>query len=325
MLSQDSARDDTQTTYSSIRSEMTGALHKSRLRKILSAVLFGCLALFLILFFTLPAFQAKGASVTGLTNFTEEDLAVLSKSDGYQLNLTFDTSKASATALEESQGFLLECEYSTNGIVSSCEVTENYPVATYQSTAYLADGSTEEEALDKISSLPLSGTRKENLKSALEEESQSSLPTVHLPSSLPDNYDLSEAFTPLAGLPYESLLAIDHIAYVNDSSDSRWSNVAEVLIQDDTSGNYYRLTNLLSENFALYFSPSVFPDKMLSTLSDSVTRRNLTASDYSFSDDPETVYSVYSFKVLINKDGTKVDILSLDETSDENLSSSGEE
>ncbi len=299
-------KEDTETTYTAIQSDMDSFLRRKRILRAFSLSLAILSAIFLVLFFSLPCFQAKEAKISGLVNFTKEDIASFAGVDSYQPNFLFDTKKASAKAKENAEGFLLSVSYETNGLLAKGTVKENYPVATYQEKTYLADGKTLEKALEDISSLPLSEERKASLKEDFSKEGASSLPEIHIPIKevLPEGYQIEDAFTPLAGLPYSSLTGIEGIEYINKGKDANWSNVAQALLFDKNHNQYYLLKDLDTKYLGDYFSPKVFPEQEFSSMALTVSSKGLPSTSFSFEDDSSHTYSVYLFQAMRNKNGS---------------------
>ena len=290
--------DDTTSSFVVIRSEMEKNRKRKRLFRVFSLILAFLCLIYIALYFSLPVFQASSASYEGLVNFSKEDMKELAEIKDYDINLLFDTKKARENALENSHGFLLEADYETNGLTTKASIQENYPVASYQDTIYFADGSSLSDSLAKVSLLPLSEERKTALKENLTRESQDKLPVVHLPSSLPEGYDLKEAFEPLSGVSQEALKAIAGIAYINEGKDAKWSNVAYALVYDEENSSYYLLKNLSSAYFSSYFSSKVFPSKVERDIRSYIESKKMTTVDFSFEDETEKTYPVYAFKFI---------------------------
>lgn len=299
-------KEDTETTIATIRSDMNSFLRRKRILRAFSLSLAILSALFLVLFFSLPCFQAKEAEISGLVNFRKEDIASFAGVNAYQPNFLFDTKKASLKAKENAAGFLLSVSYETDGLGAKGSVKENYPIATYRKETYLADGRTLEKALEDISSLPLNEERKTSLKEDFQKEGTSSLPEIHIPKKeeLPEGYRIEDAFTPLAGLPYSSLKSIQGIEYINKGKDANWSNVAQALLFDRNHNQYYLLKGLDSEYLGDYFSPKVFPEQEFSSMALTVSSKGLASTSFSFEDDSSATYPVYLFQAMRNKNGS---------------------
>jgi hypothetical protein len=303
MTGANNSLNDTTNTFSTLEDKMSKRL---LFRKVKRIVCFFCALFFttlLILFLSLPVFQVKGMKISGLVNFTKEEILSLADVGEDRLNLMFDSTASSNRVVEVSKGLILECDFENNGVLSSASVVENSPVCSYKGEVYLSSGLSMSNALSTIESLGFTVEQKTQLKDRMSAHTLESLPSVHLPKSMSDKDDVAHAsvtFSNLRDIPYSSLSTIQGIQYINQNADSNYSNVAEFLLRDGT--NYYLLKKVLSDYIQPFFSNSTYPDYVFENMRAMVTNKKMETTSYSFQDEEDKTYEVYIFQ-LVRQDG----------------------
>ncbi len=291
----------TTDSFSNIENEM----HNRMLVRIVKRIVFFSFSLvlcvFLILFFTLPCFRAGGVSVKGNAFFTKEDILLLSGIETERHNLFYSSAAASENVMKAANGMILECEFSNNGIVSSCEVKEDHPSCFYQGEVYFSSGKT---LLDQEKILEESSLSKES-KNRIEEaySSYEHLPEIHLPSNVKDDEEHAiVTMSSLADFQKDSLEKIVGIQFLNKNADSNYANLADLLLS--LNGKYYLFRNVLIDYFAFFYGNVVSLDDILANIDSAISKNALEVSSYSFSGESES-YAVYTFKIIKNeKKGT---------------------
>lgn len=298
-MNQENNHPDTTTTSFDAMEEVMGVqIKKRRIVRLLSSLLFVGICVFLVLFFTLPCFQASGMNLTGNVFFSRENIVSLAGLDHYQASLLLDSKKAEDTLKENARGLLLNATIESNGMVASCKVEEDYPVSRFGGNTYFSSGISLEEADKMVEELPLSDAKKNQLSSSYHKLSQSNLPEIHFPEGTQANIQNAKvAFQTLSGIHPDVLNAMIGVQFINDNMDSNWSNVATVLFVD--GGNYYRVDGFLTDRFSSYLPKNVFPDAAFQDIRNYIRMcgANLDKGEYHFQDSDKT-YEAYHFKIV---------------------------
>lgn len=287
----------TTDTFSTISVEIQKALFIRRIKKMISFILILILSSLLILFFTLPAFQASNMKVIGLNTFEREDILQFASIKGYHLNLNLNASKTSEKIISSSHGFILKAEIENNGFTSSCYLLEDHLIGKIDDKIYFASGETMDEMEAKIPLLTLSSSSKERIQNKFNNRKTAHIPQIHFPHSTEyNNANALEACDKLSLIPQTFLSYIEGIQFVNDSNDSNWSNVVQILMQYED--DYFLVSNLLCENkekLSKYFSKELLPTNLIKAVKN--FKPAIEKRSFSFQND-EREYSVYALKAI---------------------------
>ncbi len=286
----------TQFSYKEARVNVKKSHRFRRVKKIFFAVLAFASFLYLLLYFSLPCFQAKNRSVSGLSLFKADDIVCLSGNDGYKPAAFVDSSKSEEKAIENSNGFLLSASFSTNGFTVTGDVVENGPKGKIGEVVYFGKGESEETRKKKLLSLPLDSSRIESIKKEMENQA-SSVPAIGLPDSVSDNSQSEKlAFDYLSYVPYSILSKIYRINYVS-SSDSNWNNLGDFVIKEADTGSYFVLSSLLMDKLSRYFRDAGRFDRIVDRRKTSSKKRQ--TQDYERKDPENSKVKAYIFRLVI--------------------------
>ncbi len=255
--------------------------------------------LYLVLYFSLPSFQAKNRKVDGLNVFKREDIVTLSGNGGYKPAVFFSPLESRDMLLTQSDGFLLSVGFSSDGFSVRGEVVENAPKGKIHDSVYYGNGLSAKEREAKLALLPLSSSRKEEISLAYKER-EDSLPLLHLPSGLrEENY--KDAFKYLNLLPLNVLSCLSDVDFY--SSDSNWNNLASLVFYDGESKDYFLFPRLRMDRRKTYFPSSDAFGKILSSCRREVAKQDREKSSYSPSDGEGEAKMVYAFSLIIDSSG----------------------
>ncbi len=291
----------TTDSFSNIENEMHNRLLVRIVKRIVFFSFSLILCIFLALFFSLPCFRASGMSLNGNDFFSKEDILLLSGIDPEKHNLFYSSSEAKENVLKAANGMILDCEFSNNGIVSSCEVKEDHPSCVYQNIVYFSSGKTLLAEEQKLEESILSSESKNRIREAY--SSYRHLPEIHLPLNVKDDEEHAvETMSSLSEFKKDSLEKIVGIQFLNKNGDSNYSNLADFLLTHD--GKYYLFRNVLVDYFAFFYGNVVSLEEILANIDSSISKNGLSTSCYSFSGESDS-YDVYTFRIIKNeKKGT---------------------
>ncbi len=251
--------------------------------------------LLLLFYFALPSFQCKNIALKGGVNFTAEDCTELSGNGGYHPLIFLDSKKSREKLISASEGYILDCTYETNGFSGSVSVNEDFPHARFaldEEEVYFLSGRTSKEMKEAAERLSLDKERIANILKGVEEQ-EKKVPTLHLPHGYAaDGNHIILALKPLSGFSYSVISNLCAIQYLNDSGDSTWNNVADVLLEKN--GKNLLLKDCLVDCFDLYFSESNFPDTVISSLYSETLHDKMEPVSYRYRDTEEEIQA-YSF------------------------------
>lgn len=298
----------TTDTFSTISEEMQKALFIRRIKKMISFIFILVLSSLLLLFFTLPAFQARNMKIVGINTFAREDILEFASIDGYHLNLNLNAEKTKEKIISSSQGFILEAEVENNGFISSCYLLEDHLIGKIDDKLYFASGKTMDEMEEKIPLLPLDSKARERIQNKFAERKAALIPQIHFPLST--SYSQANAFEAcdkLSLIPQTFLSYIEGIQFINDSNDSNWSNVVQILMKYED--DYFLVSNLLCENkdkLSKYFSKELLPSNLKKAVKN--FKPAIEKKTFSFQDE-EKEYSVYALKAIYQSAPSSYDSL----------------
>lgn len=300
----------TQFSYKEARENVKKHHRFTRFRKLFFSLTAFASALYLVLYFCLPSFQASNRKVSGLSLFNQEDIVTLSGNEGFKPAIFFQGKTSSKTAIENSGGLLLSLDFETDGFVVHGFAKENGPVARINGKAYFAQGKTYEERKSKLTFLPLSQKRKDEIGKRREAQS-SVLPDISFPDGVEENNQNDKlAIDYLSSLPYAILSKISCIKYTS-SEDSNWNNLADFLIEDKASGKNYVISNLLRDKLSLYFSSEGKFDYVLSSrkkFAEDQKNNRVTKKFYKSAGDNYPV-DAYFFQLVLRNGDSSVDLI----------------
>lgn len=286
----------TNNAFSVMEEGIASRTFARKIRKVLSSIMLFLLLLFLVLFFTLPCFLTKGMTVNGLVNFSREDILQMAKVDSYCPNMFLNEQSAKKDLLSSSQGLILDCDFQNLGITSSCDIQEDYPVATYQEEIYFSSGFSLQEGREKLSQLPLSDQAKSKIDANFSSFSSDKLPKIHFPKGVKGSLEeAKEAFSLMKGIKVSSLTYIVGIQFINDNGDTNWSNIASLLVKNQE--HYYLVNGVQTYHFSDYVV--YFGDSSFNNIEAAITNQKIQPSSFSFQGEEE-IFKVYEIDALYN-------------------------
>ncbi len=286
----------TNNAFSVMEEGIASRTFARKIRKALSSIMLFLLLVFLILFFTLPCFLTAGMNVQGLVNFSREDVLTMAHLDSYCPNMFLNSQSAKEELCSSSQGLILDCDFQNLGITSSCDVKEDYPVATYKNAIYFSSGFSIQEGKEKISRLPLSDQAKDRIDKNLSFFSSDNLPAIHFPKGTEDSFEnAKEALSLMKGIKVSSLKYIKGIQFINDNEDTNWSNIASLLVKNGE--HYYLISGIQTYHFSDYVI--LFGDKLFENIEVAIGNAKIQPSSFSFQGEEER-FEVYAIDALYN-------------------------
>ena len=295
-------------SYQVALAEVDNRNKRSKIRKILSVSFTVLLLLVIIIYFCIGSFHVSHMEISGLVNLTRDDYFALSNYRKHQ-SLLFFEHKDDNYIIKNSRNLILSNYVKSNMFKAEAKVIENYPVCYIDNEAYLASGDKLSSFLPTVDELSLSNDSILNIKNKL--SSATKLPTIHFPDEAKNSQDYTKQATNyLIGAPIAAINNIEAIEYVNDSNNTTWNNVMKVLIKLNNSNDYILFENVLSKYFSNVFRPDMFPNAIIDSCQDSISKNKISKVDFSFKDE-EKIYSVYKFKVTYNFDNDNAELIDI--------------
>lgn len=275
---------------------------KQKTRKYLrvNLIMIDCLFILILLFyFFLPSYQCKNIKVINPIHFTTKEIAVLSENNTYRPLIFLEPEKSVEKLLKNSNGFIADAKYTSNGFSSSVVTREDYPLICVDNTVYFGSDRTLAQALNDLDSLPIDTETIARLKAEFQEDA-SKLPMLYIDGVNSINESQRKiALNALWGI-HPDVLGITYAVKFSDNA----CKVADFILEYQEK--YFVLQNLLYDLFDKYFDLKNFPQKVLYGMVNYAKEHPEEISDYQL--DKDTTISAHKFIARYNDSTGEVTI-----------------
>lgn len=282
----------TQASHDTVETDMMKQKNKRQRVKTLLVVTLCFLISILLLYFILPMYQCKNIKVNGNIFFENKEVAVLSENDTYRPLIFLNEKRSKEKLIENSHGFILDAQYSTNGFASSVIIKEDHLVGNIDGVKYLGSDRNFNQALEDISFLPLDETNIYTLKEKLEKQALS-VPKIFIKDV--DKMSDTQRKRVLFHSWQATLPVLEKTYAIRYSSED--AKVADFLFL--YHGSYYLLKNLLYDKFPYYFDEKNFPDKIFNAMEMEQKENKRPKRTYAVSTTQSE--SCYSYTLIYNE------------------------